>query len=934
MSQPGRGTSPALGTALIGREDELHRLMGLIDAPSGQALALLGDAGMGKTSLLARLVDEAGKKDVRVLSAVANESETQLAFAGLHQLLHPVLSSPDSPLDELAAPHRNALLAAFGLVEEFAVPDRLLIGIATVTLLLKVAERSPLLLVIDDIQWLDYNSRDVISFAWRRFRNEPIAIAFSARGQTPPRPFGEDVGKLRLEPLTQTHANLLLDVQPHRPGGLTRSTVLAHAQGNPMALVELSKATATEMWTGRRLDDPLPLSDRLEQLFSARVSTLPETCRTALLYAAVAGPSELLEAASAGLPGLDPQVWRPAEDAGLVSVTGAGVAFSHPLMRSAVYQAAPFADRAEAHRRLAAVLTHRLDRRAWHLARATLHPDEDVALLLVETAAEALRRGGCVAAALAMERAAELSPSSEDRARRLLFAADYATVTGQAAWVQDLATRASACTADPVLHAKADREIGWALAWTKRQAEALRVLVRLGEETAAEEPLIAWSALGPAATVAYHLGAPAGRAAVRRLVNRLSQQDDPGRPHGKELAYGAIRLLARAAIDPFRERPQALAELRRITEHRLDIPASSTAGSVAWVLDQSDVAVRVLREAREMLRKPGVQGASGAVVMGLAWACLDTGRWDEALDASQEASELARAFGMEIVTAEVSLVAATLAALRGDVARARELTATAVSAMDPIDSPVIAARERRAEGLIALVEGHFETAYSLLRQVFDADGAPHHYHASYFALADFATAAARTGKADEGRAVVEHAAGRIDGDVSPRLRQLLAHARALTSPPEEAEEHYAGALADPAGDEWPFERASLRLDYAEWLRRRRRINESKPVLVTALEVFRRLGAEPYVQRAEAELRASGVAVTGPMDLNRLTELTPQQREIVRLAAEGLTNRQIGERLSISPRTVSSHLYRSFPVLGVTDRHQIRDAISYESRMRG
>ncbi|GII59686.1 transcriptional regulator [Planotetraspora thailandica] len=934
---------------LIGRDAELERLVGLLDSPSSQALALLGEAGIGKTSLLSRFVEQAREKKVNVLSVVGDQSETHLAFAGLHQLLGPILSSAGSPVADLTPPHRNALLAAFGLAQEFTAPDRLLIGIATVTLLIKVAERSPLLLVVDDTQWLDYNSRDVLAFVGRRLRNERIVMVVSTREQTPPSPFGHDVAHLRLEPLTETDANRLLDAQTHPPRGLARSTVLAQAQGNPMALVELTRAIATDRtWGGYRLEDPLPLSERLERLFSERVSALPQACRTALLFAAAAGPSELSEAGSAGLPGLEAQIWQPAENAGLITVSGAGVAFSHPLVRSAVYHAASFADRADAHRRLAGVLTRQPDRRAWHLAKATLHPDESVALLLEETAAEALRRGGCVSAALAMERAAELSPDPEGRARRLVIAADYATTTGQATWVRDLATRASAATSDPTLRAQANRAIGWALAWTKHQAEALRTLVTLGEETAAWAPLIAWSTLGPAASVAYHLGAPAGRTAVRQVVDRLSPREAAIHPGAPDWA-DAVRLFTHTATSPYQGRAAALADIRRITERGLDILGLSTAGPAAWVLDESDLAVRILRVARERLRKPGIQGASGAMViglsearerlhksgvqgasgammMGLAWACLDTARWDEALDACAEASELAAAYGMEIVTAGISLTAATLAALRGDTLRARDLVATAVAAVDPGDVPFIAARERRVTGLIALVEGRFEAACTILRQVLGDDGVPLHYHASYFALVDFASAAVRTDQVDECRAIVEHAVSQVDGDMSPRLEQLVAHARALLSGRDQAEEHYTRALADPAGEQWPFERASLRLDYAEWLRRRRRINEAKPLLISAVEVFRRIGAKPYVQRAETELRASGVTLPGTAASDGLAQLTPQQREIVRLAAQGLTNREIAERLSLSPRTVGSHLYRSFPLLGVTARHQIRDVL--------
>jgi len=195
-------------------------------------------------------------------------------------------------------------------------------------------------------------------------------------------------------------------------------------------------------------------------------------------------------------------------------------------------------------------------------------------------------------------------------------------------------------------------------------------------------------------------------------------------------------------------------------------------------------------------------------------------------------------------------------------------------------------------------------------------------------VADLATAAARADRRTEGRGILENALSHLDGTTSPRLDQLLARARGILASPPGSEAHFRKAASDSAGDQWPFERAQLRLDYAEWLRRQRRINEAKPLLAEALEIFRRLRARSSAHRAEAELRACGVPVAdAPSAHDGLWELTPQQRQIVRLASDGLTNRQIGERLYLSPRTVSTHLYRSYPKLGVAGRHQLRDAIA-------
>jgi DNA-binding CsgD family transcriptional regulator len=240
----------------------------------------------------------------------------------------------------------------------------------------------------------------------------------------------------------------------------------------------------------------------------------------------------------------------------------------------------------------------------------------------------------------------------------------------------------------------------------------------------------------------------------------------------------------------------------------------------------------------------------------------------------------------------------------------------------------VAARARRALGVAALDDGSYLLAFTQLRGLFSEDGTPLHNYASYLGVADLAAAAVRADRRMEGQDVLERALSPLHGIASPRLEQLIARARGILAGPDGAEAHFDKALADPAGDQWPFERAQLRLDHAEWLRRGRRINDAKPVLTQALATFRRLRARSWAQRTEAELRACGVTIAGaPAERDTLGELTPQQRQIVRLASDGLTNRQIGDRLFLSPRTVSSHLYRSYPKLGVAGRHQLRDVIT-------
>jgi DNA-binding CsgD family transcriptional regulator len=923
---PGSGELPSRPPApIIGREAELAMLRGLVDPvpEASQILLVTGEAGMGKTVLLADTATRARSAGLLVLSVTGRESESRLAFAGLHQLLRPVLSRAA----DLPGRQAQALTGALGLAEDPVVPDPMLTGVAVLTLLSDLSERSPVLVVADDAHWLDRSSLEALAFVGSRLDVERVVLLVGARGQAPPAGFDRGFPDLHLEPLSAADASRLLDGQPRPPRGRARVQVLAQAAGNPMALIELTKVIADDPAASRRwVAEPLPLTDRLSAVLTSRFAALPEQAQAALLLAAVADGPDLRVAASHGA-GPDARALAPAEQLGLVKVDRAGLQFSHPLVRSAIYHSAPFAQRAAAHRQLAGALHDQPDRQAWHLAAATLQPDEHVASLLEATADQARRRGGAAAAAQAMERAAELSPGRTDQARRLVAAASAAVPTGQGDWVQDLATRALAVTAEPELRLTARHDAAWALAWSGRRTAALSALLSVADEASRDLPALAWDALGSAATVAYQSGMPASREAVRRALDLLERQGPPpGRAPGIDV--NALRLWIGASADPIGSRNQLLPYLREIAGSPIKEPSLWRIASAAWLLDESGLAITLLQDAMQRLRAPGVQGTSGGSLTVLGWAYIDTGRWDEALEVAAEAAGLAEANHMDIVAASADVITATVLALRADSAGARRHVARALAAVDPADCGLVAARARRALGVAALADGSYLQAFTQLRGLFSDDGTPLHNYASYLGVADLAAAAVRADRRMEGCDVIENALSRLGGQASARLEQLTARARGILADPSNSEAHFDKALADPAGDQWPFERAQLRLDHAEWLRRRRRINDAKAVLTEALRTFRRLGARSWAQRATTELRACGVAVTGaPADPNALGELTPQQRQIVRLASDGLTDREIGERLFLSPRTVSSHLYRSYPKLGVASRHQLRDVIA-------
>ncbi|MEN1891127.1 helix-turn-helix transcriptional regulator [Streptomyces mirabilis] len=910
---------------VIGRREELSLLRELIAPPHKEShvLLLLGDPGLGKTVLLAEAEREARAAGMRVLATTGRESEQDLAFAGLHQLLRPVLDR----VARLPTRQAEALRGAFGLSDDPAPPDALLTGIAVLTLLSELSDERPLLVTADDTQWLDRASLDSLAFAARRLESEQLVLLAGARGNVPPAGFERDLPQFLLRPLTRPDAGLLLDAQPRPPYGRLREQVLTQAVGNPLALIELARVIAADPDAGRRWTaEPLPFTGQLTALMAAQYVTLPPAARSALLLAAAADSPDLTTA----IPGLSADALAPAEAAGLIRLDTPGPRFAHPLTRSAVYHAAPFAERAAARRQVADALRDQPDRHAWHLAAAALEPDEHLAALLEDSAAQAQRRGGAAAAARALERAAELSPGEPDKARRLLAAAELALPAGQADWVRELAGKVLTLTSDPDLRIAARLDIGWSLLWSNRNADAFDTLLSVAAEASPRLPAIAWQATWMAATVAHQTGLPEVCARARAALDLLDSRDGPP-PSAEDWPAGRAdeyRIWIRACTDPFGERADIVPRLRRTAGGSLSDPG--TFGAAAWVLNETELAVRVLREALSRLRAPGVRGASGGVLSALEWACVDSGRWDDALAAAREAGDIAAAYKMETVAGSADLTTAIVAAMRGEHDQVAPLLARVRAAVDTSEYGGFAARIWQTAGLAALAQGTYVTAYAQLRRLFAADGTPLHHHFSYLAVADLASVAVRAERHLEARTLLERALARVDPAPGPRLAQLTARARGLLAEPDSVEADFAAPLADPTGDTWPFERAQLQLDYGEWLRRQRRINDAKPILVTALETFRRLGAAPWTRRAESEQRACGVTVQAPQGApGALDGLTAQQREIVVLAGHGLTNGEIADRLFLSPRTVASHLYRSYPKLGIAGRRQLRDIIDQQ-----
>jgi DNA-binding NarL/FixJ family response regulator len=909
----------AAGARLVGRERELDQLLALADGSvsAGQALLVLGEAGMGKTALVTRLTDRASEVGMRVLSTTGMESEVNLAFAGLHQLLRPLFAG----LEALSERQRDALRGAFGLGADPAGTDRLLIGMAALTLLSDASEHGPALVLVEDAQWLDQSSIDALSFVANRVDAEQMVVVVTARGDVRGLGLDRSMPQLVLQPLSGASANELLDEQTPPPRGRARVQVLTQAAGNPLALIELTRVIASDPDAGHRWAvTPLPLSERLSNVFAAQVSSLPGATQAALVYAAVADGPDILGAIGSGSDHIDVNVLGPAEQLGLVRIGRFGLQFSHPLIRSAVYHAAPFAARAEAHRRLAEALRGQPDRHAWHLAAAAIAPDEGVASLLEATATHARLRDGYASAALAMERAAELSPSTEDRARRFISAALMAVPTGEADWVQDLASRALSSSADPELRIAARQAVGWSLIATNQLIAAVSLLLSVVEEALGRGLVSeAWIALGNAATAATFLGTAIAIGDVERGLELVEEHDQSSLDERQKEDADDQRMWIQATTNPLGNRSVVLPRLRNTTRLPLEVAGA------AWAVDESELAVDLYQNELLRLKAPGARGNSGGALFALASSLYDLGRWDEALETAAEANDLALACRMDTIAALANSVRAMIHARRGQVENAREYASQSLANSDPGESLGASVVVRNALAVVALVDGSYLKAFTLLGQLFAADGVPLHNHDSYLSVADLALASVRADRLEEGRELLQQVFAHVGDPVSPRLQQLFWLARAVVGRPTDVEACFDEGLSVAGGIRWPFERAQLELAYAEWLRRRRRINEAKHLLIQATETFWHLHAEPSLQRAQAELRACGVVIE--VEPDALAVLTPQQRQIVYLASEGLTNREIGDRLYLSPRTVGSHLYRCYPKLGVTARHQLRDLVS-------
>lgn len=904
-------TEPS-AAGLYGRDHELAACDQLFEQVRrrGGVLLLRGPAGIGKTSILDAARRRADALGFRVLSTAGAEAERTFAFAALQPLLLPVIEV-DAGMPE----HLNAaLLSALGL-RDTDIPAAETVGLAVLGLLSGLAtEATPLCVVADDVHWLDASTAAVLRFLSRRLSSDPIVLLAAGRDSGWP-PAGA-LPEMSIEPLDPATAEALLVSRHPTLPVVTRQRVLAEAAGNPLGIVELSGA----MTAARRdhLDATpgvLPLTERLEQAFAGRVVSLSEETRTVLLVAALAPGTELaevLEAATAllGAP-LELATLDAAVRERLVDVAGRHVRFRHPLVRSSLVHAATPSLRRAAHQALAAVIQDR-SRCLYHRAEASVGYDDGLAGELEAAAELALRRGSPASAVVALQQAADLTVPGPARDPRLIRAAQLHFELGQADDARRLLTLAHAGDLG-----RTDRAL------TRRLTVALD-----GSDTG--DPRTAWELIA-LAEEAIAAGDHDGALELLQFASHQIQWSRQWAEVGRALRATArkatadetdprvISILAQSA--PIEAHHEVAARLDMVDDAQLvDAVAQQLIGVAALLLGDLDRAARLLDRAERQLRQEARLAVLGPVLFFRGIAAFGGGQWQLAEQVLDETERLTADTVQQSWLAMTRYVRAGIAGMCGDEERLRRI----------IDE--LAARYRRTHsshrdnhlafmrGIAATMQGRHDDALALLGTLFEPDDPTYDARTcsdSLFYLADSAAAKDRPD-------LVEHAIKTIEATVpTPLPLAFLAavdYARAVTADDTHAEQLFEAALTGPAGNR-AFDRARTQLAYGRWLRHHHQHLRARELLRAARISFDHLGNDPFARRAREELRAAGEASPQPRNTH-WGQLSPQEAQIARLVVEGLSNKEIGERLFLSHRTVASHLYRMFPKLGVTSRAQL------------
>lgn len=916
-----------------GREREqaaIGELLARARSGQGGSLVLTAEAGAGKTALLAEAATGArAAGDMTVVSTSGIESEAPLAFAALQRLLAPLVGS----LDRIPAPQAQALRVVFGM-EAGDAGDRFLIFLGALSLLADAGDQQPVLVVVDDAQWLDEASAAALQFVARRIALEPVALLWAAR-ENDARPFDTtDLPTIRLAGLGLAGATAVLAEQT---GGEVSPEVaallVANTGGNPLALRELPGVlTAGQLAGTEPLPPRLPVTERIERVFLDRARRLSADAQTLLLVAAADDSTRLATVLRATETlGSDTGALAEVESSGLVTVDGDRLRLRHPLVRSAMYDAAGSSERRRVHGALASALDREedADRRAWHLSSSVVEPDDSVVAELVAAAERAGRRGGHEAASAAWERAAELTTDSDRRARHLFAAAMAAWASANPDRARDLIEKAITEVRDPLLLADARRLRG-RIEWNTGSVRlANRMLLEAAVDVAGHDPVRARELAAEAVSIAPW-GGDSGSTIDGTSVVPPPAPDAPARERTyDQLMRGCAHVAAgdyAAAAGPFRN---AFAIHEELSEDFELLPNLSICAFHLGELDRSQGYMqRVLTRARN----------DGAAVMvlytltRLALIHLAAGRWADAVGDSTEAVTLGELTRHHVLADTPAAILMLLAAHCGDedtftglVPRLEEATSSGASGVLDV---VLRDLVHWAHGVhLSLTEA------SRPASAFHRFAQMSHDVLKRMAGVDRIEAAVRADQTEAARLWTEDFVGFAAATGLAWPAAVAEHGRALLTAadqPETADAHFTRALElhaeDAAGAPgWPgrrFSRARTRLAYGEFLRRSRRRVDARTQLRAALDTFEELKAKPWAERAATELRASGETVRRRDETAGEVVLTPQERQVAQLVRTGMSNKEVAAQLFVSPRTVDFHLRNVFTKTGVSSRGEL------------
>ncbi|WP_165845689.1 AAA family ATPase [Streptacidiphilus pinicola] len=922
------GDNPAprsMADELVGREQEVALLTSFVAEATrnGGLLLLSGDPGIGKSLLL----DLAGKAATRagalVLRSDGVEFQAGVSFSNLSCALAPL----QGEIHALDPVRRDALMVALGIRSEAAV-DHVVVYNAALALLRKAAGSRPLLIVVDDLQWVDHASAAAFAFISRRLAGSPVAFLAASRAGADTVFNRTGLPELELRPLDRAASARL--VRDRFPGlsPRTMQCVLDQAKGNPLALLELPTAV-NELRPGTlsTLSTVFPVSRRLQSLYAFRIQELPAPARRLLLLAALEGTGDLriLRAAGAGADALGDLAH--AERAQLVRVDNGGLGrltFRHPLVRATIVWGSTSDERVAAHTALAKALADRPDRQVWHLVEATADPDERIADLLEKSAHRARRRGDAVGALNALVRAADLSPGQTDRSRRLVEAASVGSdVAGELPTAAGLlvearranprlrgSLQAAIAASNVLLNSDGDISTAFQLLLGAITADAGRT--GHGDQKALEEALHA----------VVRVCLMGGRAELWDRLHAFLAQATVPVPRPLDL----VGIYA----DPTRHDDHSLARLDvAIRDLHLESDPSRIVqiGRAAHGVDRTAQCRTALWRVVEDGRKGG-SVASG--IYALIQLCMDdfeTGQWDECALLTDEGLRLSEAHGYRQMALSFQAAQALLAAVRGDEVTLRALTRQITAWTAPRGFRSVECWAHHGSALAALGRGDYETAYREASVISPPGVLPTYLPSALRAPMDLVEAAVRSGRRPEAQAHVAAIQQAGIAAVSPRLALLAAASAAIAAPKSQAAVLFEEALAIRGTDRWPFVVARVRLAYGQHLRHLRAAETARLHLNAAFDSFRHLGAVPWAARAAEELRASGYANSRAPGNLPANPLTAQEYRIATLAASGMTNKQIGTRLFLSHRSVAAHLHRLYPKLGITSRVTLAAALA-------